>query len=70
MRDGEDRVYLAAESSTYALRFLTPQSLTGSAHDLEKKSDCQKVIKSKSQSDTEKYQNPCTESRDIESTDP
>ena len=70
VRDSKDRVRLAAESSTHASQFPMPQSLTGSAHDSEEESDHPKVIKSESQSDTEVYQNPCTESRDINSTDP
>ena len=70
VRNGEDQVHLAVESSTHASRFPMPQSLTGLAHNSKEESDCQEVIKSKSQSDTKVYQNPHTESRDIDSTDP
>lgn len=46
VRDSRDWAYLAIESSIHVLQFPTLQSLTGIAHDSEKRSDCQKVIKS------------------------
>ena len=70
MRDSEDQTRLAAESSTHASQFPTPQSLTGLAHDSEEESDCQEVIKSEYQSDIEEYQDPRTKSKDIDSTGP
>ena len=56
VRDSEDRARLVAESSSQASRLPTPRSQTGSAHDSEKESDRQEVIKSEYQSDTEEHQ--------------
>lgn len=55
VKDSRDCAYLAAKSSTYALQFPMPQNLTGLARNSKEECDCQKVIKSKSQSDREKY---------------
>ncbi len=70
VRNSEDRARLVTESSSQVLRFFTPQSLTGSAHNSEKESDHQEVIKSKSQLDTKEYQDPRSVRSDINSTNP
>ena len=70
VKDSKDQTHLAAESSTHASQFPMLQSLTRSAYNSKEESNRQEVIKSESQSDTEKYQDPCTKSRDIDSTDP